>query len=96
MSQHRNPMFLGPGEGREYDMGPIISVFKSDLEETNNRYSISEWWVDPKTEGAHPHKHEEDGIFFVIEGVISFLIGDKWVDAERGSFVLAPGGVCHA
>ena len=49
----------------------------------------------PKTEGAHPHTHDEDDIFFVIEGVMSFLIEDKWIDAERESFVLAPGGVIH-
>lgn len=95
MCKNRKPIFLGPGEGREYDIGPILSIFKADSEETNNRYSISEWWIDPMTEGAHPHMHDEDDIFFVIEGIMSFLIGDKWFDAERGSFVLAPGGVMH-
>lgn len=95
MAETREPICLRPGEGREYNMGPIISVFKADLSESKNRYSISEWWVDPMTEGAHPHKHDEDDIFFVIEGVMSFLINDKWIDAERGSFILAPGGVMH-
>ena len=26
---------------------------------------------------------------------MSFLLGDRWVDAPRGSFVLAPGGTTH-
>jgi hypothetical protein len=26
---------------------------------------------------------------------MSFLLGDKWVDAPAGSFVLAPGGMVH-
>jgi hypothetical protein len=26
---------------------------------------------------------------------MSFLIGDDWIDAPKGSFVLAPGGVTH-
>jgi mannose-6-phosphate isomerase-like protein (cupin superfamily) len=30
-----------------------------------------------------------------LEGTMSFLIGDRWVDAEKGSFVLAPGGMTH-
>jgi hypothetical protein len=26
---------------------------------------------------------------------MSILIGDRWTDAPKGSFVLAPGGVAH-
>ena len=26
---------------------------------------------------------------------MSFLLGEDWVDAPRGSFVLAPGGLTH-
>jgi hypothetical protein len=26
---------------------------------------------------------------------MSILLGDRWVDAPRGSFVLAPGGMTH-
>jgi mannose-6-phosphate isomerase-like protein (cupin superfamily) len=38
---------------------------------------------------------EEDCIFYVIEGTMSILAGDRWIDAPRGSFVLAPAGVTH-
>lgn len=31
----------------------------------------------------------------MIEGTMSFLLGDRWIDAPRGSFVLAPGGMTH-
>jgi mannose-6-phosphate isomerase-like protein (cupin superfamily) len=26
---------------------------------------------------------------------MSFFVGDRWVDATRGSFVLVPGGTTH-
>jgi len=26
---------------------------------------------------------------------MSFLIGDRWIDAPKGSFVLAPAGMTH-
>ena len=26
---------------------------------------------------------------------MSFLLGDRWIDAPQGSFVLAPGGTSH-
>lgn len=91
----RQPVVLLPGQGRAYAMGRIAAVFKADGEETRGKYSISEWWLEPKTKGPGAHAHAEDDIFFVIEGTMSVLIGDYWVQAERGAFVLVPGGVVH-
>jgi hypothetical protein len=31
----------------------------------------------------------------VLEGTMSFLLGEEWVDAPRGSFVIAPSGMTH-
>lgn len=76
-------------------MGDIQAVFKADEAETENRYSISEWWLEPKTKGPGAHRHDEDDIFYVIEGTMSFLIGEEWINAEKGSFILAPGGMTH-
>jgi mannose-6-phosphate isomerase-like protein (cupin superfamily) len=76
-------------------MGRIAALFKADGKETRGAYSISEWWLEPHTEGPGAHAHAEDDVFFVLEGTMSFLLGDRWVDAPRGSFVLAPGGLTH-
>jgi mannose-6-phosphate isomerase-like protein (cupin superfamily) len=76
-------------------MGRISAVFKADGVETDGRYSISEWWLDPHTQGPGAHSHPEDDVFFVIGGTMSFLVRDAWVDAPTGSFVLVPGGVTH-
>jgi quercetin dioxygenase-like cupin family protein len=70
-------------------------VFKADGEETGQRYSISEWWLEPNTQGPGAHSHPEDDVFYVLEGTMSFLLGDRWIDAPEGAFVLAPGGVTH-
>jgi mannose-6-phosphate isomerase-like protein (cupin superfamily) len=91
----RPPVVLEPGEGREYPMGRIRAVFKADGEETGGGYSISEWWLEPRTTGPGAHAHPEDDIFYVIEGTMSVLVGDRWVDAPKGSFVLVPGGTTH-
>jgi len=91
----RKPVILGPGEGRSYPMGRIAAVFKADGVETQSSYSISEWWLEPHTQGPGPHSHPEDDIFYVIEGTMSVLVGEKWTHAGRGSFVLIPGGVTH-
>ncbi|WP_431686201.1 cupin domain-containing protein [Hahella sp. NBU794] len=93
--EDRQPIFLAPGQGRSYSMGPISAIFKADGEESAGAYSISEWWLEPYSKGPGAHSHNEDDIFFVIEGTMSFLIGEAWTEAPKGSFVLAPSGVTH-
>lgn len=76
-------------------MGRIGAVFKADGDESAQCYSISEWWLEPDTAGPGAHSHPEDDVFYVLEGVMSFLLEGEWVDCPRGSFVLAPGGMVH-
>lgn len=90
-----NPIFLKPNEGRTYSMGGMSAIFLADGPETADRYSISQWWLEPHTAGPGAHSHHEDDVFFVLEGTMHFFIGDKWVEAPKGSFVLAPAGVTH-
>ncbi len=88
----REAVILGPGEGRDYPMGRIRAVFKADGDETASRYSISEWWLEPRTRGPGAHAHD---VFYVLEGTMSIRVGDTWTHASRGAFVLVPGGVTH-
>jgi quercetin dioxygenase-like cupin family protein len=86
---------LAPDEGRHYPMGRIRAVFKADGPETAEAYSISEWWLEADTSGPGPHSHPEDDVFYVIEGTMSVLVDDRWIEASKGSFVLIPGGMTH-
>jgi mannose-6-phosphate isomerase-like protein (cupin superfamily) len=88
-------IFLPPGGGRSYPMGRISAVFKADGDETRNGYSVSEWWLEPHTQGPGAHSHAKDDLFYVLEGTMSILIGERWFEAPKGSFVLVPGGVTH-
>jgi hypothetical protein len=38
-------------------MGRIAAIFKADGTETQGRYSISEWWLEPRTQGPGAHSH---------------------------------------
>jgi mannose-6-phosphate isomerase-like protein (cupin superfamily) len=95
MSTPRSAVILAPDQGRTYDMGRIRAVFKADATETASRYSISEWWLEPHTQGPGAHSHAEDDIFYVLEGTMSILVGESWTNATRGAFVLVPGGITH-
>jgi mannose-6-phosphate isomerase-like protein (cupin superfamily) len=89
-------IFLRPGAGRHYDAGPMHAVFKADGDETADRYCVSEWWLDAGQPGPGPHSHEaNEELFYVVEGEMSFLAGDDWIDAPRGSFLRIPAGVTH-
>jgi mannose-6-phosphate isomerase-like protein (cupin superfamily) len=89
-------IFLPPGAGRAYQAGPMRAVFKAHGEETEDRYCVSEWWLEAGESGAGPHSHEGNvELFYVIEGTMSFLAGERWLDAHAGSFLRIPAGVTH-
>lgn len=84
------------GAGRSYQMGGISSVFLADGDETSDAYSISEWWVEAKQPGPGAHSHDvNDDIFYVLEGTMTFLVGEKKIEAPKGTFLRVPAGVVH-
>ena len=91
----RKPLIVRPDQGRRYDMGRMRAVFFADGEETASRYSISEWWLEPRTRGPGAHAHEDDHIFYVLAGTLRVVVDGKQNDAARGTYVLIPGGVPH-
>jgi mannose-6-phosphate isomerase-like protein (cupin superfamily) len=96
MDNKAKPIVLKKDEGRQYQMGAMSAVFKADEAETSAQYSVSEWWLEPHSLGSGPHSHaENDEIFLVLEGTMSFLVGDEWIDAEQGTFLRIPATVTH-
>ena len=89
-------LFLWPGEGRTYPLGRMNAVFKADHGETGNAYSVSEWWLEPRTSGPGAHSHKQNvELFYVLSGVASILAGEDWLEAPAGSFVRIPATVMH-
>jgi mannose-6-phosphate isomerase-like protein (cupin superfamily) len=91
----RKPSVVAPEEGRVYPMGRMRAVFKADTDETASRYSVSEWWLEPRTRGPGTHAHPDDHVFYVIAGTLSVRLGEDWRDAANGSYVVIPGGTPH-
>lgn len=87
---------LPPGGGRRYAMGRLTALFKADGAETGERYSASEWLLDPGQPGVGAHYHEmNEEIFLVLEGCPDFLLGEAWTPCPKGTFLRIPAGVLH-
>ncbi|MFC7526188.1 hypothetical protein ACFQRK_19665 [Parapedobacter sp. GCM10030251] len=79
------------GQGRTYDCGSMTAVFKADESETDEKYSISEWWLAPYAGGVGAHQHEDnEEVFYVLEGTVAVLINDKWKSAEKALKKICP------
>ncbi|HSZ52419.1 MAG TPA: cupin domain-containing protein [Caulobacteraceae bacterium] len=91
----RRPVVVQPDQGRAYAMGPMRAIFKADGDETAAHYSVSEWWLEPRTRGPGVHEHAEDHVFFVITGTLSLCVDGQWLQLERGGYVVIPGGAPH-
>ena len=92
----RKPIMRLPGEGRDYRMPAMRAVFHADGEETGDAYSVSEWRLEPNSDGPGAHAHEaNDEIFRIVEGTMSVLVGERWIDAPAGSTIIIPAGVTH-
>lgn len=76
-------------------MGRMRAVFYADGAETDNRYSLSEWWLEPRTPGPGAHSHSDDHIFRVLAGTLSLFIEGERTDVPPGSYAVIPGGVTH-
>jgi mannose-6-phosphate isomerase-like protein (cupin superfamily) len=89
---------LDPGEGEAlWWMGGLATI-KATGEQTDGRYSLVEILVPefPMEEGLlHIHHFEDEG-FYVLEGEMTFYVGDETIKARPGSFLFGPKDVPHA
>src|SRR5262245_39090808 len=84
------------GQGRTVAVVGDVYRFLTTGEDTNGRYARREAIVPPGG-GPPPHVHsrEEEG-FYILEGEITFTIGDKRLVATAGMFANMPVGTPHS
>ena len=84
-----------PDGGRSIWLLGMLVTFKAVSEETGDEYSLYELTVPPQL-GALPHiHHAETEAFYVLEGEVEFLKGERTVRVGVGEFVFIPRGVVH-
>ncbi|MES2647220.1 MAG: cupin domain-containing protein [Bacteroidota bacterium] len=76
--------------------GSAVVKFLLSSEDTNNALSIVEFKMLAGTEPpAHIH-YNEDEVFIIKQGELTFFIGDNPVKAYIGDVIFAPRGVAHS
>lgn len=85
-----------PTEGRTIAVVGDVYRFLATGEDTNGKYAIWEAIVPPGG-GPPPHVHsrEEEG-FYILEGEITFQIGEERLVATAGMFANMPVGTQHS
>jgi mannose-6-phosphate isomerase-like protein (cupin superfamily) len=85
-----------PGEGEAWWWVGLLATIKATKEQTGGRYTLVEI-LAPEGYGSvlHVHQQEDEG-FWILEGELTFYVGDQTIKARPGSFLFGPKDVPHA
>jgi len=96
MASPRDAVVRLPAEGRRIGVVGDLYCFLATGDETGGRYAAWEAIVPPGG-GPPPHVHSrEDEWFYVLDGEITFQVGDVRQTVGPGTFVHMPIGKAHA
>lgn len=91
----RQPYLLGPGEGESvWSLGGRFTT-KVTKAAAEDRFALVEVVAFQTTEPPLHIHHREDEAWYVLDGAMTFYVGDDVLEARTGSFVFAPRGIPH-
>ena len=85
-----------PGEGETTSLFGDTYTIKAAGDETGAALSVIEAALAPHSSGTPLHVNTREAeSYYVLEGTLTFRIGERTVEAPAGSFVHIPQGVVH-
>ena len=91
----RKPFVLKKSEGPSvWSLGGRFTV-KAAEADADGRFSLVETLAFRSTEPPLHVHHKEDEAWYVLDGHMTFYVGDAVLEADAGSFVFAPSGIAH-
>lgn len=90
------PVHVGPDGGNTvFLVGDTYTVLLTGAQ-TGGVFSLLEAIVPPET-GPPPHiHHEEDETFLLLNGELTFRLGDVTHEARAGTVIFVPRGIAHS
>lgn len=90
------PRLVAAHDGPTYRVVTDLVTFKATGEDTGDAYALFESHTLPSM-GVPPHRQRyEDEAFFVLEGMYTFLLGDRQRQLQPGDYAFVPRGTIHA
>jgi quercetin dioxygenase-like cupin family protein len=86
-----------PGEGERHAAGPSAEiVIKAAGDDTAGTFFLAENAIPPGFAGPPPHRHATlHDMFYVLDGTLTLLLGERTIEAGPGTFACVPPGVVH-
>lgn len=89
------PFVLRRGDGKSvWSLGGRFTV-KAGGADVGGRFSLVETLAFRSTEPPLHIHHNEDEAWYILDGQMTFYVGDDEIRADAGSFVFAPRGIAH-
>ena len=76
-------------------LGNLFTILASS-EDTGGRFALIEILAPKGTEPPRHVHHRQDEAFYMLEGEITFYIGEETYRATPGTYVFAPRGIPHS
>jgi mannose-6-phosphate isomerase-like protein (cupin superfamily) len=87
---------LSDGEGEARWWLGSLAIIKATGKQTGGRYTLVEVLEPEGADGPlHVHHREDEG-FWILQGELTFRIGDATLKVGPGSFIFGPKGVPHS
>lgn len=90
-----SPFAVGRGEGEHLTLGDITIIVRASAENTAGSLTVFEEVPPLGDVGLHIH-HNEDEIYYVLEGEHDFVCGDETLRLGPGGTIFMPRGIPHA
>lgn len=89
------PMATPSGEGEAIWWFAALAEIKVTAEQTGGLLSIIEITEPPNAAGPlHVHHREDEG-FWILEGDVTFEVGDTTIETHAGDFAFGPRDIPH-
>lgn len=89
------PIGIGAGEGEAIWYLGALMTRKIGRETNGGAFDLIELLAAPGASPPWHIHHREDESFYVLEGRVTYYVGDRVIPAEQGAYVWLPRGIAH-
>jgi quercetin dioxygenase-like cupin family protein len=94
-AQALQPMAIHSGEGEARWWFGGLAEIKAGAADTGGQMTIVEVTEHPGAEAPLHVHHRDDEAFWILEGEVTFEVGDETIEASAGDYVFGPRHVPH-